>query len=116
MFQPHEFTAGISNLVDDEKLVTMTLKEGFEVIHCTSKYISYKNSPLFFQLPADAYISVKTGTDDLLLCQRTGPLTALAADDTDCQWTVPLVTVHIHYGATAPTKVLDKLIEIQKAE
>ena len=75
-----------------------------------------KIHPYFFKLPADAYLSVKTGTDDLLLCQRTGPLTALAEDDDTCTWTAPLVTIQIHYGATPPTKVLDKLIEIQKEE
>ena len=69
-----------------------------------------------FQLPNDAKITVKTGTDDLLLCQKLGPLTALAVDDTDCQWTAPLVTIQIHYGTAPPTKVLDKLIEIQKAD
>ena len=69
--------------------------------------------PYSFQLPANAYISVKTGTDDLLLCQRTGPFT-LAADEIECQWTVPLVTIQIHYGDAAPTKGLGKLIEIQK--
>ena len=69
-----------------------------------------------FQLPASAKLSVKTGTDDLLLCEKTGPLDALEADDADCQWTVPLVTISIEYGDTAPDAALDKLIEIQKAE
>ena len=68
-----------------------------------------------FQLPASAKLSVKTGTDDLLLCEKTGPLSALEADDADCQWTEPLVTISIEYGATAPDMVLKKLIEIQKA-
>ena len=69
-----------------------------------------------FQLPASAKLSVKTGTDDLLLCEKTGPLSALEADDADCQWTEPLVTISIEYGDTAPDAALDKLIEIQKAE
>ena len=59
-------------------------------------------------------ISVKTGTDDLLICQRTGPL-ELTEDDTDCQWTVPLVTISVTYADTAPDAALEKLIEIQKA-
>ena len=63
----------------------------------------------------DAKLSVKTGTDDLLLCQKTGPLDALEADDADCQWTEPLVTISIEYGATAPDMALKKMIEIQKA-
>ena len=74
--------------------------------------LNYKN---IFQLPENAQLSVKTGTDDLLLCQKTGPLDALEADDADCQWTEPLVTISIEYGATAPDMALKKMIEIQKA-
>jgi len=85
-----------SNLKDDDKLVTMTLKKGFK-------------------LPKNAKLSVKTGTDDLLLCEKNGPLSALAEDDMECQWTAPLVTISIEYGDTAPDAALDKLIEIQKA-
>merc|ERR1711860_352133 len=85
-----------SNLKDDDKLVTMTLKKGFK-------------------LPINAKLSVKTGTDDLLLCQKTGPL-ELDADEFKCKWTVPLVTISIEYGDTAPDAALDKLIEIQKEE
>ena len=66
-------------------------------------------------MPASAKLSVKTGTDDLLLCEKTGPLSALEADDADCQWTEPLVTISIEYGATAPDMALKKMIEIQKA-
>ena len=62
----------------------------------------------------DAKLSVKTGTDDLLLCQKTGPF-LVEKDDAECQWTVPLVTISIEYGDTAPDAALDKLIEIQKA-
>ena len=64
----------------------------------------------------NAKLSVKTGTDDLLLCEKNGALDALAADDAECQWTVPLVTISIEYGDTAPDAALDKLIEIQKAD
>ena len=63
----------------------------------------------------NAKLSVKTGTDDLLLCEKNGAV-GLATDDADCQWTVPLVTISIEYGDTAPDAALDKLIEIQKAE
>ena len=64
----------------------------------------------------NAKLSVKTGTDDLLLCEKNGAVDELAADDGDCQWTVPLVTISIEYGATAPDSALEKLIEIQKAK
>ena len=60
-------------------------------------------------------MSVKTGTDDLLLCEKNGALDALEEDDAECQWTVPLVTISIEFGATAPDAPLKKLIEIQKA-
>ena len=64
----------------------------------------------------NAKLSVKTGTDDLLLCEKNGQLAALEEDDGTCQWTVPLVTISIEYGETAPDAALVKLIEIQKAE
>ena len=74
--------------------------------------LNYKN---IFQLPENAKLSVKTGTDDLLLCQKTGPLDALEADDADCQWTEPLVTISIEYGDIASDMALKKMIEVQKA-
>ena len=58
---------------------------------------------------------MKTGTDDLLLCQKTGPM-ELEEDDADCHWTFPLVTVSIQYGDTAPDTALTGLIEILKAK
>ena len=69
-----------------------------------------------FQLPASAKLSVKTGTDDLLLCEKTGPLDALVEDESKCTWTTPLVTISIEYGSTAPDMALKKMIEIQKAK
>ena len=85
------------------------------------QFLVYIYIPIFtltnlFQLPANAKLSVKTGTDDLLLCEKNGALEALTADDAECQWTVPLVTISIEVGDTAPDAALDKLIEIQKAE
>ena len=64
----------------------------------------------------NAKLSVKTGTDDLLLCEKNGPFVEFVEDDDTCKWTVPLVTISIEYGDTAPDAALDKLIEIQKAE
>ena len=79
-------------------------------------YIIPNFNKIIFQLPENAKLSVKTGTDDLLLCEKNGALNALEADDAKCQWTVPLVTISIVYGDTAPDAALDKLIEIQKAD
>ena len=79
-------------------------------------YIIPNFNKIIFQLPENAKLSVKTGTDDLLLCEKNGALNALEADDAKCQWTVPLVTITIEYGDTAPDAALDKLIEIQKAD
>ena len=66
---------------------------------------------------------VKSGTDDMLLCKISGPwplndqneLTELREPKEACHWTVPLVTITIEYGGTAPDAPLDKLIEVQKA-
>ena len=79
-------------------------------------HASFYLQKCLFKLPADAKLSVKTGTDDLLLCQKTGPFVLLAEPDKDCTWTTPLVTLSIEYGSTAPDAALEKLIEIQKAE
>ena len=78
-------------------------------------YIIPNFNKIIFQLPENAKLSVKTGTDDLLLCEKNGPLSALPEDDMECQWTAPLVTISIEYDDTAPDAALDKLIEIQKA-
>ena len=71
---------------------------------------------ILLQLPEGAKLTVKTGTNDLEICGKYGPI-ELSEDDSTCTWTFPLVTIAVEIGDTLPgAEEADQKIEVKKAE